>query len=94
MVGSGVALGWAWIVHEENTPATAATKATKRTGVRIRLMLLPRGRSDEMDRSGNTGSKILQRPLQTFAEGDLGLPAEEGAGTGDIGAAARGIVLR
>jgi hypothetical protein len=42
---------------------------------------------------GDAGLEVGEGLLEAFSEGDLWFPAEQGAGLGDVGAAARGVVL-
>lgn len=42
---------------------------------------------------GEAGLKVGEGSFETFAEGDFWLPVEQGAGFGDVGAAAGGVVL-
>ena len=42
---------------------------------------------------GEAGLEVGEGFLQAFAEGDCWLPAEQGAGFGDVGTTAGGVVL-
>jgi hypothetical protein len=42
----------------------------------------------------DAGLEVIERFFEALTEGDPGLPAEEGSGFGDVGAAAGGVVLR